>query len=418
MSNFIYGIDFGTSNSVLAIYRKDQNEIVETISIPSVIYFYQESSKSRLTCEVGKNGIDRYYQNGMKGRLMKSVKSILPNSTFSQTRVYYKNYKAEDLVSIILLALKKRADAFCGEDVKEAIMGRPALFSNDPKIDQLAENRLLKAAQKSGFEKINFQFEPIAAAFNYEQSIQSAQLALVVDLGGGTSDFSLMRLDPNKVHSTNRKNDMLGKGGVYVAGDKLDSEIMWKKVVHYFGYNMDYEYYGKEYKTPNIFYVRMCNPTGFLYLKTPKVRRQMDQLYVETKQHPNISKLMNFVDLNLNYPILKSIEQAKIEISEKDNSNIYFKNDSIHISEGMDRKEFDQIISKPLGEITKCMEDFLVKFETPKSKIDRVFLTGGTALVPTVQDYFERAFGKENLIYGDLFKSVARGLALSSVIFE
>lgn len=417
MSNFIYGIDFGTSNSVLAIYQKDQNKIIETISIPSVIYFYQESKKSKLICKVGKQGIEHYYANGMKGRLMKSIKSILPNSTFQNTQVYSKAYKAEDLVSIILNELKKRANLICGEEVKEVVMGRPALFSNDPAIDQLAQNRLLKATQKSGFEKIHFQFEPIAAAFEYERSIDKAQLALVADLGGGTSDFSLVRLDPNKVNSKNRKEDMLGKSGVYVAGDKLDSEVMWKKVVDYFGYNMNYQYYDKEYTTPNIYYVRMCFPTGFIYLKSPKVRRQIDTLYFETKKNEKVKRLMDFIDQNLSYPILKSVESAKIEISENAQSTIEFKKEAIDIQESISREEFDSIIHKQSKKITDCMEEFLVNFGKSHSDIDVVFLTGGTALIPSIQAYFEQQFGKENLIYGDLFKSVAKGLAVSSKIF-
>lgn len=222
MARYIYGIDFGTSNSALAILDVGAHQVVKTISIPSVLFFPEQSSEAL----VGRDAIEEYVASQMKGRFMKSIKRILPNSRFKDTKVGLKRYTAEDLVAFLLVALKAEADAWTGQSVTTAVVGRPVIFDEDPEKDALAQSRLAKAATLAGFEKFYFQFEPIGAAFTYESSLEGETQVLVADFGGGTSDFSLMRLNPARALQRDRSADMLAKGGIYIGGDSFDLSLI------------------------------------------------------------------------------------------------------------------------------------------------------------------------------------------------
>jgi hypothetical chaperone protein len=183
MSKNIYGIDFGTTNSAISIIDTTTNEIIKTFNESSLIYFPQpKDRRSELHYFVGKEAIEQYVSNNMHGRFLKSIKRVLPRSGFKETRIFGKKYTAEDLVSLILKYLKKKADNYINFEVKRAVFGRPVVFDENPEKDNLAQQRLLKAAKLAGFEDVAFQMEPIAAAFTYERLIQNPQTVLVADL--------------------------------------------------------------------------------------------------------------------------------------------------------------------------------------------------------------------------------------------
>ena len=199
MKSFLYGIDFGTTNSALAIYDEATKEIHSTIIIPSLIYFYHQYDAGNASYVVGEEAIAAYLSDGMRGRFIKSIKQILSRSSFTETRIHNKRYNASDLVAIILKELKERADVLIGQDCRKAVIGRPVFFDDDDvQKDTLAQTRLSKAAALAGFENVRFQFEPIGAAFAYEKSLVKKENVLVADLGGGTTDFTYLVLDPCK----------------------------------------------------------------------------------------------------------------------------------------------------------------------------------------------------------------------------
>ncbi|MBC7566399.1 MAG: Hsp70 family protein, partial [Pedobacter sp.] len=198
MGNFLYGIDFGTTNSALSIYNEDSKEIVATIIVPSLLYFFSDQSSSApLKYVVGKEAIEAYVTDGMSGRFMKSIKRILPRSSFIETKIYNRRLNASDLVTLILKELKQRADVITGVDCRKAVIGRPVFFDDDnASKDILAQKRLNQAASNAGFSDVRFQFEPIGAAFAYERTLKHKEKVLVADLGGGTTDFTFLSLDP------------------------------------------------------------------------------------------------------------------------------------------------------------------------------------------------------------------------------
>jgi hypothetical chaperone protein len=291
MGNFLYGIDFGTTNSALSIYDEQKKEIIDTISIPSLIYFTE--TKSFVDGEshiVGEKAIDAYLNDGMKGRFIKSIKQILSRTTFTETRIHNKRYTASDLVTLILKDLKAKADDIIGEECERAVIGRPVFFDDDNTAkDTLAQTRLKKAAEMAGFTEVRFQFEPIGAAFAYEKTIKSKERVLVADLGGGTTDFTYLILDPEKVGSKDRKNDMIASGGIYIGGDSLDSAMMWDRGTPYFGKNTMYEATpGKVLNVPKSLFANICTWDKMNFFNGLKIQKEIEDYYYYSGNDPKL----------------------------------------------------------------------------------------------------------------------------------
>ncbi|MDP1709951.1 MAG: Hsp70 family protein, partial [Candidatus Komeilibacteria bacterium] len=242
MSYLAYGLDFGTTHSAISVLDGEGRATVLPVSgdngliIKSVLLFAQNSPRPY----VGQEAIRQYLAAGMRGRLIQSIKSALVDENFIGTTINGTRYQIEDLIALIISFLKVKADKIIGQNLDRVVLGRPAIFSDNPKKESLARDRLIMAAQKAGFKEIHFQLEPIAAALHYETSLKRPEKALIADLGGGTSDFTLMNLSPDRVNLTDRDADVLQTSGVYVGGDNLDARIMWGKVVKHFGAEASY----------------------------------------------------------------------------------------------------------------------------------------------------------------------------------
>lgn len=405
MSSFIYGIDFGTSNSVLSILDTNKKEIVKTFRQSSLLYF-----KDNKQFFVGNESIQQYLTNNMNGRLLKSIKTLLPQSSFSFTYIFGKKFFAEDLVALVLSFLKNEADQFLGEDIKEVVLGRPVVFSEDPVKDKLAENRLLSAAKKAGFEKIWFQYEPIGAGFLYEQSIPKPETVLIGDFGGGTSDFTLMRLDKNNSTQKDRKCDIIKTGGIHIGGDDFDAAIMWNKLVPFFGYGIKYESFGKMLDLPVHVFRTLCEWEQMAFLKEGKIRKQLDTYYLYTNKNVALERLMSLIDNNLGFALFQTIEKSKIELSEKEKTEIHFNQSNINIQEVLEHEEFKRFTDQDIEKIDAFLENFLKSTTTP---VDKVFLTGGTSSLKGILELFRKRFSPEKIFSGDNFNSVAEGLAWS-----
>ncbi|MCP9755817.1 Hsp70 family protein [Lacihabitans sp. CCS-44] len=416
MQKYVYGIDFGTSNSALAILDTETREAVKLFTVPSLLFFQEPKERGEFTkVAVGQDAIDQYVQNRMNGRFMKSIKKVLPNKSFVDTRIGNRMYKAEDLVALILVHLKTLADEFLSENVKTAVIGRPVVFDEDADKDTLAQIRLEKAARIAGFEEIHFQLEPIGAAFTYEREIEKSELVLVADFGGGTSDFSLMKLDPEAKSLVNRKSDIIGQGGIYIGGDNFDSDIMWHKGTPHFGRGVKEEFTpGKPLDLPLSYFQNICSWEKMNFLDTLRMKLNIEKSYQYSGKDHRVKNLQTLVAENLGYSFFKEIEKAKIELTHEENVGLVFRNHGIDIEETISLLEFEnQIIAQNLIKIEAYLDSFLLEKGILKSDIDVVFMTGGTSLIKPLNQIFKNKFGSEKLKSGDNFNSVAMGLAYS-----
>ena len=421
MKRFLYGIDFGTTNSALAIYDEDSKEIHSTIIIPSLIYFYHQlQAANEKSYVVGEEAISAYLKDGMKGRFIKSIKQILSRSSFSETRIHNRRYTAADLVAIILKELKSRADELIGQYCQKAVIGRPVFFDDDNvQKDTLAQSRLNKAAEQAGFTEVRFQFEPIGAAFAYEKTLSTKENVLVADLGGGTTDFTYLVLDPAKVGSLNRKNDMMATGGIYVGGDSFDSAFMWDKGTPYFGKHTTYEATpGKILTVPKSLFVNICSWEQMNFFNGQRIKKDIEEYYYFSGNDAKFKNLITLIENNLGYSVFQAIEKTKINLSKATHSKFTYRKMDIQIEEDIALADYEQIIKKDVDRIATYLNQFMLENNIEAKDINSLFLTGGTSMVASIQKLFKTKFPHIKLNSGDNFKSVAKGLAYSGYLFE
>ncbi|AMP97511.1 Heat-shock protein [Pedobacter cryoconitis] len=421
MSKFLYGIDFGTTNSALSIYDEEKKEIISTITVPSLLYFQQEQSATLpLNYVVGENAIDAYLSDGMKGRFIKSIKQILSRSSFIETRIHNKRYNASDLVALILKDLKTKADEIIGYDCQKAVIGRPVFFDDDSASkDTLAQTRLSKAAENAGFTAVRFQFEPIGAAFAYEKTITKKEKVLVADLGGGTTDFTYLMLDPDHSGNKDRRNDMIASGGIYIGGDSFDSAFMWDKGTPYFGKNTLYEATpGKVLTVPMSLFANICTWDKMNFFNGLRIQKDLQDYYHYSKKDRKFKNLITLIDHNLGYSIFRAIEKTKITLSDEQVSQFTYSNMEIEIDEEVSREQYAAVIEKDIKKISVYLDEFMLKNKIKPEEIDSLFLTGGSSLVGGVQDLFRNKFPHIPVNSGDNFTSVAKGLAYSGYLFD
>ncbi|MCF3651331.1 Hsp70 family protein [Synoicihabitans lomoniglobus] len=419
MDTFIYGIDFGTSNSAVTIWNAATQSVVADPRVAGVdaSFLYFPYSFARMTPVIGNAARQRYVEDGMRGRFFQAIKTILPFTSFTETIINNQSYGIEDLIAIFIHHLKSRADAVTRQDVKRVILGRPAVFSADPTEDQLAEDRLRRAAELAGFTEIHFQFEPIAAAFAYESRIHQPERVLVGDFGGGTSDFTVVQLDPRRQKRTDRTTDILATGGLPVAGNKFDAATMWHKVTPLFGRGATYNSWGKQIDVPESLYRTICQWDQIVFLNNAK---KMDFLWRLTGLSSDPAAFERFRALikeNQGFALFQVLEAAKIDLTGRTTTAIDFDHPQIPIHLRMTRSQFNRQTADLTAQITGYLDDFLAGVPIKPNDIETVFLTGGTSLIPKIRSEFVERFGAEKIRDGQEFTSVADGLALSAPLF-
>lgn len=419
----VFGIDFGTTNSALSVYRNGAVEVVGVDGndragelMRSVLYFNEENE-----IHAGQEAIRQYVNDGASGRFMQSIKTFLPNTSFDSTEVFGKRYAIEDLVAIILGKIKAKGEAHVGCTVESVVLGRPVVFSADPAKDAVAEQRLEKAARKAGFKRIWFQYEPVAAALAFEDTLQDGQerIVFIGDFGGGTSDFSVIRVKGGAFGRSDRRNDVLSLGGVYVAGDKFDSQIMWDKVAHHFGRHASYKTLGKDewVTVPKSIVYTLCQWHRIPLLRARRTREHIRVIKGTTDDRRAIEHLENIIDDNYGFFLFQAIEQAKCELSDQTQTLIRFTERDLNISEALGKDEFEAMNRENFRQIAECVDDVVARSGLLPAQMDTVFLTGGTSRIPHIQALFAERFGQDKLEKRDAFTSVVHGLGSSVPLF-
>ncbi len=419
MDTFIYGIDFGTSNSAVTIWNATTRTLVRDPRIAGVdaSFLYFPYTTKRIAPVIGNAAKLRYVEDEMRGRFFQAIKTILPFSTFTETVINNQTYLIEDLIALFLRNLKSRADAVTKQDVKRVVLGRPAVFSTDPAEDQLAEQRLHRAAQLSGFTEIHFQYEPIAAAFAYESRIAKPERVLVGDFGGGTSDFTVVQLDPARQGLTDRMRDILATGGLPVAGNKYDAATMWHKVTPRFGRGATYDSWGKQIDVPDSLYRTICQWDQIVFLRNAKKMDLLWRLVGLSNDPPAFERFQALIKENQGFALFQVIESAKIALTTRAVAPIVFNHPRIPIDLSLTLAEFDKNSADLTASITGYLDTFLADSKIPPASIETVFLTGGTSLIRSLRQEFITRFGQDKIRDGNEFTSVADGLALSAPLF-
>ena len=424
----VVGIDFGTTNSSVALATEDSRVRLasffalgeDTFSSRSVVYLEQVRGGSgvrRVHSSTGPAAIERYLEAEKKGRLVQSLKSYLPSRTFTGTNIFGRHYTLERLVSLMLLDLRENAERQFGKPIRHALVGRPVRFvgAESDADDAYAVSRLRNAFALAGFENVEFEFEPVAAAYSYESTLDHDELILIGDFGGGTSDFSLLRVGPGVRRRGRSPQDMLGISGVALAGDAFDARIVRKLVSPALGSDSYALSLNKMLPAvPAWIYSNLERWHYLSFLRTRDVTEILRSARLRALEPEKIQALTDLIEEDLGYQLHQAVQRVKFELSHSDAAEFRFSDGSMDLRISITRADFEAWIANELHAIEGSVDSLLQSSGIDPRQVDRVFLTGGSSFVPAVRRIFARRFGEDHLRSGSEFTSVARGLALSA----
>jgi hypothetical chaperone protein len=410
------GIDFGTTNSAIAVARAGQVELARFATggaYRSILHFDpdEKGPDRRPKSVAGPKAIAAYLEGDGSGRLIQSLKSYLASRTFQATSIFTYTYTLEDLASLLLRHL--RTDAGELPEKARVVVGRPVRLAgaDTPDDETLALGRLRAALARAGFPEISFEYEPVGAAYHYERALDHDELVLVADFGGGTSDFCVVRAGPS-VRGRRTPADILGTEGVALAGDSFDRQIVRRLVAPALGKGGKYVIDRKEMPIPPWLYGHLERWHHLSFLKSRETLKLLGDILEGAREPERVEALLHLVDSDLGYALYRAVEKVKIELSHRPSSRLVFIDDPIKIDTELTRADFEGWISEELESIAACVDRLLDKTGIAAKDVDKVFMTGGSSLVPSVRRIFAQRFGEERLASGDELTSVASGLAL------
>jgi hypothetical chaperone protein len=417
------GLDFGTTNSALAIAKSDGivrlAQFKGGATFRSIIYFEEHNSArtSKLRVVAGPDAIQSYLSAKTSGRLIQSMKSYLASRLFTQTQILGETYSLEDLISILVRHLRKSAEEQFGDLGSTLVVGRPVHFSGtqDEADDEFAVNRLRAAFGNAGFEHVYFLPEPVAAAYKYQHQLDHDELVLIADFGGGTSDFSLVRLQPSSAGKT--QSSVIGTDGVGIAGDTFDSKLVRNLVAPLLGLGSKYKsQFGKILPSPNWLYEHLERWHYLSFLKTKKNMELLRQIRFQALEPQKIDALIDLVDHDLGYRLYQSVERAKCSLSDEAQTQFRFHEAVVAIEKAVSRSQFEDWIDPEVSLISGCIDRLLETCNVATQDVDAIFMTGGSSFVPIIRKLFAEKFGTETPIRaGQEFTSVAEGLAIHAL---
>jgi hypothetical chaperone protein len=407
------GIDFGTSNSAVSWAQgSDSAQLIalegEATTLPTALFFDAETH----TTHVGREALAMYLA-GHDGRLMRSLKSLLGSPLLlERTSVNHQLVSFQDIIGLFLAELVARARAHLGGLPRRLVLGRPVHFvDDDPQKDALAQTMLLQAAEKLGFEDIAFQLEPIAAALDYERRLQQDRTVLVVDIGGGTSDFTVVRLGPQRRQKADRQSDILATTGVHIGGTDYDKQLSLAKLMPLLGY----KHTGPDGReVPSRPFIDLSTWHLIHWQQSPKAIREAQTLRVNFSEAQRHDRLMKVLREQLGHGLAHTVEQAKIACSNGATlQNMDLSLVEAGLSAQMGVHDLAAHLQSLLAQVVACAQDCVREAELKPSQIDAVYLTGGSSALAPFQQALREAFAQADVVTGDLFGGVASGLAYS-----
>ena len=438
----LIGMDFGTTNSGMAVYDGRAVEILP-LDPPApnprvartALYITNEQAIT-----IGRAAIDRYYEHNLNrpvkmqriwvgeleviadrvyyvtdvytwadalspGRLFLSIKSGLRDVNYPGTVIGQFYYSLEALIALYLTVTKARAERLLGQEIRQVVLGRPVHFAANEAGDRLAEARLLHAAFQAGYETVYLQYEPVAAAYSYALGLTRPENALIFDFGGGTLDITVMRLGEGQPR-------VLATGGIPVAGDVFDQKLVRAKLPRHFGEGSLYGPRHKALTTPQWIYDSFADWQTILQLNSPQ-NRQILRDIAQTAQHKHqIEALLALISSNYGLKMFDIVETAKRELSDKRGAAIHLDGPGFSVREFVTRGEFEDIIRAETRAIERHLEETVRHSGLRPEEIDTVIRTGGSALIPAFYDMLGRHFGEARVRSLDAFSSVTAGLGV------
>jgi hypothetical chaperone protein len=407
----VIGVDFGTTNSVVTLLAADGSAstvrhrfgTAEIDVIRSVLCFWNDGARDRvvLRSAAGPAAIEAYLDDPLDSRLMMSLKSYLAQRSFVETRVFERKFTLEGLIGLFLRAVLPDA-----EPGAVMVAGRPVRFAGDMPDDALGEERLRGSYAVAGWTSVQTALEPEAAGYRFARGLTAPATVLIGDFGGGTSDFSVLRFEPGSA----RPVVALGHAGVGIAGDTFDYRIMDAVVSPRLGKGTTYRPGGTDLPVPPEYYASFARWHRLSLMRAPKTMRDIEAV-ARVAAHPDrLRALLRLIRDELGYELYRTVSGVKAALSGAETAVLRFRHADFALEEVISRVDFESWIAPDIARIAATVDLALAEAGWPA--VDRVFLTGGTSLVPAVRRLFEARFGAGLVTGGGEFVSVAEGLAL------
>lgn len=415
MPERIYAIDFGTSNSLIAVSTASESSeplLIDSTNEDSTIMKSVLFSPKKDQWYFGSQAITQYESMLGEGRLIRSIKKYLPDPSFERTSIHGKSYSLIQIIAIFLGELRQRANKLIDADVKKVVLGRPAAFSLDAEKDKLAQDRLELAAKEAGFEHIDFCPEPIAAAYEFRTQLTEPKTVLIADFGGGTSDFTILKMSQKAF----KDRDVLAIGGVSLAGDAFDGSMMRHMICPFFGSEVTYQLpMGRNHlKIPKTLINKMCSAPDISFLGRSdimKLLRDAQRWSLDEVEAVKMQRLFTLVEEHLGYKLFSSIEKTKRQISDQNSALFEFDYPGVELEEEILAALYHEKSEEVTKKIMTCLDETIAASGLKAEQIDIVCCTGGTAKIRGLNAALAQRFGDQKLKQHKNFHSVINGLS-------
>ncbi len=407
------GLDFGTTNTAVALATADGAVRLADLpgadgravtTWPSVLFFEADGGE----IAAGAPAIARYLDSGGDGRLVQSIKSHLASASFTRTQIAGRRWSLEDMIAVFLRALRGAAGGDLG---RRCVVGRPVRYwgAESDDDDARALERMRAALASAGFDEVVFAFEPVGAAARYAARLDHDELIVVADFGGGTTDFSVIRVGPRADPAD--PASVLASAGLGVSGDAFDARIIDAVVAPALGRGTSYrDEMGAVAPVPTWLYSKLRRWHHLSFLKTPETLRLLGRIEQGAQAPQLIERLMRVVHDDLGLQLHRAIERAKVELSTRADGTLGLAS-VIDLEAPVARTDFEAWIAADLDAIDDVLARALGAAGVGAADVDRVFATGGSSLVPAVRARLAARFGADKLVGGEELTSVAWGLA-------
>ena len=409
------GLDFGTTNTVAtmiggngevdAVHFEHNGEAFDAFR--SVLCFSEgEDEGQRTQIDAGPWAIDRFVELAGDCRFIQSFKTFAASPLFTDTLIYNRRLKFEDLLGSFLRQVRGHA----GVDFpKRVVIGRPVSFAGASPDEALARTRYETALQTMGFEEIHHVYEPVAAAYFFAQRLKADATILVADFGGGTSDFSVVKFS---VGARGLDYQPLAHTGVGVAGDAFDFRIIDNVVARAFGKGSEFTSWGKVLPVPLSYFQKFSRWNELSVMRHSREFGELQKLERDSLDPKKIRAFLAFLEADAGYAMYRAVSAAKMQLSQADAGTLSLHVAGVDIERTIKRSEFEAWIAPELAEISACVDRALAQAGLGEAQVDRVFLTGGSSFVPAVREIFASRFGADRIETGDQLVSIAYGLSL------
>ncbi|HEY7689959.1 MAG TPA: Hsp70 family protein [Dongiaceae bacterium] len=406
------GLDFGTSNSTVGMTAASGYTLCrlegDSVTLPSAIFFDYEAHKARF----GRDAV-RHYVEGGEGRLLRSLKSVLGSSLIDETTlIQRKRVALRDVIGLFMRHLKGLVEAESGREIDSVVLGRPVHFvDDDEEADRRAESELIGIAKAQGFRHVEMQYEPVAAALAYEQELGHEELALIVDLGGGTSDFVVARLSKERSQLPDRSADILGRSGVHIGGTDFDRRLSIAHVMPHLGY---FTLVGnKRLPVPRHLYHDLATWHLIPTVYTPANLSYLRSVLPTAGEPDLIQRFIDVIVDRKGHHIADRVEAAKIALSADAEVTLRLPLRT-PVETQVTAGDLDKAVHDDSLRIIQAIDACLRAAGVKGGDIQSVFLTGGSTSIAEVRRQILQHLPGARPVTGDLFGSVGLGLAIDA----